>query len=644
MAGFRRFAQDAGLTIAQLSPSHVRAVCDQVRRAGSLPSVRLVLIGGDRFEPFHVEKLAAAFPNARVVHRYSTSETNWVASAEIDLEACPDVSPLPLGWPVPWLGVDVVDEDGRSVEAQGVGQVVVEGGALALGYWADPERTAARFTSARPGRGSGDPALPTGVDIRAYATGDMVRRDPDGLLTFVGRGDRTGKVHGVLVDLEVVEQAVRAVAGVAQAAVVTWAAGDGETRIAAFVVADRSGQERTGAAIRRDVALDLPQSMVPATVELVRELPVTNRGKTDHAELAERAGRRGRAAFVAPADPREQQVAAIFEAVLGIDRVGRDDDFYSLGADSLDTMALVVGLESALGGHADAALILRHPTPAGLAAALDLPDADGATGYLVRAVRGPEGRIPVVLCPGGGGGEIELMSALARAIGDRTAYVTVPRGFTRRERPDRSIPAMAASVVRDVLAQSGPAPVCLAGYSSGGMVVFEAAQRLRAAGVRVPVVVLIDTPSPKPALDRIRGRLGERVAGVGARQLPIALRPLAYTRAVLRPRRWWWQATAGLVPRTGREQWDAFAVLREHALDWYRPGRYGGDVVLLRATDQEDVAKRTGDLSGWQAFLERPARIVDVEGRHSTVVRPPFLEGTAATIRAELATYDDGGP
>ncbi len=632
--GFGAFALDVGLTIAQLSPAHVRAICDEVHRVGTVPSLRLVIIGGDRLEPFHVERLASAFPNARVVHRYSTSETNWIAGAEVDVARCPDLGPVPLGWPVPWLAVDVVDEEGWSVAADGTGQVVVEGDALALRYWQDPERTAARFT---PGTGARQPH----GDDRRFATGDTVRRQADGLLAFIGRGDRAVKVNGVLVDLVTVEQAVRDVAGVTQAAVVTWDAGDGATRIAAFVVMDREGQERTGAAIRRDVAVDLPQSMVPATVGIVRELPVTVRGKVDHVALEARASRMGRAPYVAPADPREEQVTALFARVLGIERVGRDDDFYDLGADSLDTMALVVGLQSQLGIDADPAMVLRHPTPAALVAASEAPGARAAwRGHLIRVVHGPDGPTPVVLCPGGGGGEIELMSALGRAIGDRTAYVTVPRGFVRRAAPDRSIVAMAAAVVRDVLAETDQAPVALAGYSSGGMVVFEAARQLRAAGVTVPVVVLVDTSAPEPAGARIRRRIGGRLAATRARRLPMARRPYAYARAMLRPRRWWWELTAGVVPRTGRDQWDSFAVVREHALDWYRPGRYDGDVVLLRAADQEGVAKRTGDMSGWSAFLDRPARVVDIQGRHSTVLRPPFLECSAGTIRGVLAQVD----
>jgi thioesterase domain-containing protein len=160
----------------------------------------------------------------------------------------------------------------------------------------------------------------------------------------------------------------------------------------------------------------------------------------------------------------------------------------------------------------------------------------------------------------------------------------------------------------------------------------------------VPVVVLIDTRAPDPAGRRIRRRIAARVVAVQTGGLPQPAKSLAYVRAVVRPRRWWWGMTAGHVARTGPAQWNCFTVLREYALDRYRPGRYGGDVVLLRAADQSDGHKATGDLSGWLRLLDRPARIVEIEGRHSTVVRPPYLQGTAERVRAALQSHDAERP
>jgi acyl-coenzyme A synthetase/AMP-(fatty) acid ligase len=236
----------------------------------SVRNVRLVSLGGDRVLPEQLAAARSVFPDAVLLHRYSTTETYWIAGhALAPDEPLPD-GLTPLGRPVPWLTVEIADESGTPVANDDVGEVLVTGDHLALGYLGDPERTAAKFHDGPAGR--------------TYATGDRARRRADGVLEFVGRTDDVRKVRGVLVDLAAVERALAALPGVETAAVVSSdrAAGTGLT---AFV----TGPDIRPARVRADLAEALPSAMVPARILAVAELPLTPRGTIDRDTLSKQA-------------------------------------------------------------------------------------------------------------------------------------------------------------------------------------------------------------------------------------------------------------------------------------------------------------------------------------------------------------------
>ena len=229
---------DRGITALQMSPSHARAL-HEAAPTGGFPSLRLALVGGERLTVEQGRMLCATFPNARVVYRYSTSETFWVAGAELDrskLEAAP-AGVLPQGWTVPWLDVALVD---RSPGDAGVetGELQVIGDALSVGYFDDAALTAERF--------------PEHEGHRGFRTRDLFRRYPDGLLHHAGRLDRTLKVKGIRVDLDAVERALRALPPVDDA-VVGAVPLRGGSRLVARVTVVGGGDAVTGASLRRDL-------------------------------------------------------------------------------------------------------------------------------------------------------------------------------------------------------------------------------------------------------------------------------------------------------------------------------------------------------------------------------------------------------
>lgn len=603
------------------------------RATGECPSVRWVLTGGDTLTWSHVDTVRRVFPTARVLHRYNTSEANWVAGVEIPAGAGPAAGPIPLGWPVPWLDVDLADDEGTVLDAAGEGELVVRGEDLSLGYLDDPALTAERFATAG-GR-------------RSYRTLDRAVRAPDGLLRFAGRVDATVKVHDTLVDPVRVEAALVAQPGVQAAAVVAATGPDGSVSLRAFVVAP--GLHATG--IRGALADALPLAMIPATVDVVDDLPLTAMGKVDARALADRVTTAGAvpAAVETPRTEGEATIVARFGAVLGRDGIGRDDDLLVLGADSLALEEIATGLADDLGRPVTVPMLLRHPTAADLAAVLrsSARPRSARESHLIRvaSVDGPG--VPLVLFAGGGGVQLSGVARLARHVGGRRCYLVLPRGYEYRSRIDRTVPDIAASMVNDWLRDHPGSPVVVGGMSAGGNLAVEAARQLRAAGVDVALTVVLDTPPRSPHLRRgrsLRAAIPRNIrAGVAARRASgrgTGLLRRAYwalrvirERAAIRIR----AAIARWTPLDSARRALAFRCVVAVALERYREEPVDVDVLLVRAAEADPLSLGTGpeDLR-WGDYVTGALDVVTVPGVHETLVDDPFVIDTAAAISEAL--------
>ncbi|MZE76014.1 AMP-binding protein, partial [Streptomyces sp. SID5475] len=295
-----------------------------------------------------------ACPDVLVRHLYGPTETTLCATWH---ELRPgDVlgEVLPIGRPLPGRRTFVLDAFLQPVPPGVTGELHVAGAGLARGYWGGPGPTGERFVAC--------PFLP---GERMYRTGDLVRWTRDGELLFAGRADTQVKIRGYRVELGEVEAALAASPGVAQAVVVAREDRPGERRLVGYVVPDGTGGPDPQA-VRERAAAVLPEYMVPAAVLVLDTLPVTRNGKVDRAALpapdfTERvAGREPRTAA-------EETLCRLFAEVLGVERVGVEDSFFSLGGDSIMSMQL-----AARARRADllfkAQDVFERETPAGLAA------------------------------------------------------------------------------------------------------------------------------------------------------------------------------------------------------------------------------------------------------------------------------------
>jgi hypothetical protein len=237
-----------------------------------------------------------------------------------------------------------------------VGELAIAGAGLARGYWRDPERTAASFI-AHPATGE-----------RLYRTGDLGRWLPDGTIEFLGRADSQVKLHGHRIELGEVEAALARLDGVQEAVAAVREDDPGRPRLVAYVVA-RAGSAVTAVELQAALRTILPDYLVPSAVVLLDRLPLNPNGKVDRRALPspERLDPAGRGEpYQAPTTERERRLAAIWAAVLRVARVGRHDDFFALGGDSVLGIQVSVRARQA-GLHFTPRELFGHATVAELA-------------------------------------------------------------------------------------------------------------------------------------------------------------------------------------------------------------------------------------------------------------------------------------
>ncbi|MFE4582693.1 amino acid adenylation domain-containing protein, partial [Streptomyces chartreusis] len=302
---------------------------------------REVLTGGDVVPARAVQRVRAACPDVRVRHLYGPTEVSLCATWHLlePGEESPQV--LPVGRPLGNRQVYVLDAYLHPVAPGVTGELYIAGAGLARGYLGRAGLSAERFV-----------ACPFADGERMYRTGDMVRWTSDGELVFVGRADAQVKVRGFRVELGEVEAALAAEAGVGQAVVTAREDRPGEKRLIGYVVPD--GEDVNTELLREHLAKVLPEYMVPAALIVLDALPLTANGKVDHKALPAPDF----AVRVTGREPRtdaERTLCETFAAVLGLERVGTEDDFFHLGGDSITSMQVV-----ARAGRADLVLTPRQ--------------------------------------------------------------------------------------------------------------------------------------------------------------------------------------------------------------------------------------------------------------------------------------------
>ncbi|WTD04514.1 amino acid adenylation domain-containing protein [Streptomyces albidoflavus] len=339
---------DRRTTVCFLATPLAEVVLEQPAVAGT--HLRTLLTGGDTLH----RSPAAGLP-FRLVNNYGPTESAVVATAG-EAHPAEDGGAPAIGRPVDNSSAYVLDRYGRPVPTGVAGELHLAGEGLARGYAQRPALTAERFVA--------DPFGPPGS--RMYRTGDLVRYRPDGSLDYLGRIDSQVKLRGFRIELGEIENVLAGLAEVSQAAVLVEEVPGRAGRLVAYTVAEEGATVRPEELTARTREV-LPGYMVPARVEVLPAMPLTPNGKIDRRALAAAApGTTSPGAHVAPRTETERALAGIWAEVLGVARVGVEDNFFALGGDSILSLQVVARARRA-GLRLLSRDIFRHQTVAALA-------------------------------------------------------------------------------------------------------------------------------------------------------------------------------------------------------------------------------------------------------------------------------------
>lgn len=572
-------------------PAAVYPLVDLAAADGFRPlrSLRHLALGGEtpdltRLRPW----LSSGECRAVLLNIYGPTEAADIACAARIDPAAADSAPVPIGRPIPNVRAYVLDSRLAEQPPGVVGELCLAGIGLASGYVGDPALTAEKFTTASP-------SLP---GERLYRTGDLARRLPTGDLVVVGRADAQVKLLGHRIELGEVEQALRTLPGVREAAAVLRPLpGTGEPRLCGYVI-PQPGAKPDPLNLRAALGRGLPAAAVPAEVVVLDSWPRTPNGKIDRNALPapEQAHR---AAARPPRTATERALLPLWREVLADDTVSPDENFFVAGGHSLGAALLAIRIRDVLRRDVSIVDVYQAQTAAALARLLDRrPAADSPLRLLAD---GDDGG-PAVYCFPPIAGYAWTMAGFAQHLGGRV------HGF---DFPHSADPAATAAEL--IAATHANRPRFLVGYSAGGVLAAATALALQARGESVDGLVLLDSVPPPPP----------------ARRAPTTDNDVAQTvREVLDDP----QLTAH-IHATGA---DRVADTVTRYARWHAEEPLAGtihcDLLLLTAADGDP-----GYGAGWQARTTGTVRVQPARGSHADLLSGTHALANADPVRTWLA-------
>lgn len=617
-----RLVDSEGVTVLQATPATWRMLLG-VQWPGW--SKLRVLCGGEAMTRDLAEALLAKAPC--VWNLYGPTETTiWSTMCRMS----PDETAVSIGRPIDNTEVYILDRYGQPLPAGGVGELHIGGAGLARGYLNRPELTAEKFIPHPFGAAPG---------ARVYRTGDLARWWPDGRIECLGRVDHQVKIRGFRIELGEVEARLSAHPEVKFAAVVARSDGPQEDYLAAYWVPQAEDAAPDAAHLRAFLAEVLPRHMIPAVFVRMNAFPLTPSGKIDRRTLPapDREAFEPTGTYLAPRDDTERTLVELFEQVLGVKPVGIRDDFFALGGHSLSAARLVTRVDAALGKRMALATLAAAPTIEQLAPVLTGHAASGS-GVIVPFRR--TGGEPPLLLVAGVGGHVLIFRDLAGLLGpDQPVYGIQGIGLDGQEAPLNRMEDIAARYLAEVDALALAGPVTVAGWSMGGVLAFEMARQLHAAGRPPHAVVIIDAYAPWviSPLERVRLHLQ-----AFARRSPrgkLTYLAQRFSNRMNRMRRSFGIETvsAGLDGEMA-ERVRRSTLAQFEALANYRPQPLNADidVDLLRAEQTEGVTDpRSSDVYlGWRSLVQGSIRVTDIPGCHTGIFQQENVGALAAAISA----------
>jgi amino acid adenylation domain-containing protein len=612
------------ITVVTLPPSALAVTPD-----ASLPALATVVSAGEACPAPTANRWAGV---CKFINAYGPTETTVCATAGAHSPS--DQAP-PIGRPIGNLTVYVLDSVMRAVPTGAAGEMYIGGAGVARGYAQAAEITAERFVpdpfSERPG-------------ARLYRSGDRVRYLPEGDIEFLGRTDQQLKIRGFRVEPGEIESALASHPGVLEALVV----GRGESpelqKLVAYVVlkeapgVETMSEGKAAAQLHQFLAARLPAHLLPSTIVFLREFPKSPNGKTDLSLLPAPESLTAKD-IVPPRDLTEYQLLQIWKEAIGSENIGVRDNFFQIGGHSLLAVRLMAQIQRVLGIDLPVSTLFTHGTIEEMAALIRRTDRTQGVSPSVSIQ--PKGDKPPIFLAHPAGGTVLCYFELAKRLApDYPIYGLQSLGLTAHHQPEADLERMAASYNEAVRAIQPAGPYNFGGVSMGGILAYEMARQMAAAGERIALLALFDT-NAEAALNTAASPDEDELALVVSLMPPVISLSVEdlerldeESRLVLILER---LKAASLVPFDfDIDQVRRYVdVMRTNirSMRSYVPRSYPGKITLFLASQSNSSGDRA---KGWGALGLGGVEVIDVPGNHGTMLAEPHVSKLAETLKACL--------
>ena len=627
--GIAAQARRHGVTHFQCTPSQSRILLLHAETRAMLAQLKQLIVAGEALPQDLSDELCRTVSAGEVINGYGPTEVTVYSAMSRMYEG----AAVTIGRAIPGVHAFIVDERGQLVPWGSVGELWLGGDSVTRGYLARPELTAERFTR--------NPFAPAGGD-RLYRSGDLVRLDAEGLMVYLGRNDNQVKIRGYRLELGEIESTISDVPGITGAVVTAFGAGEAKRLVAYLTTMPEFAGERE---LRSQLKVSLPEFMVPSSYVIIDAFPLTPSGKIDRMALPDPGVMDAQEEYVAPETATERILCEIWSTGLSVPRVGTSDDFFALGGHSLLAVRIFNDIEKACGIRLPLTLLFDGPTVGQLAARIDQQHGDlspASVAWTTLVPIKPTGCLPPFFCAAGiGGSPMNLVHISAELDPEQPFYGLQHRGIDGKLAPHETIRSMAEEFLADIRTIQPHGPYYVGGYSMGGVVAYEMAILLREQGEDVGLVVLLDTQAPTLPHWTMRerfmahwGRLQkEGPAYLLRRSIQFSVRQITHAKT-------WFNLTLSSKD-TFSLRHDLVQDAGHKALRRYLPGKYGGDVLLLRAQlrlkSTDGIGYRMHESNGWRGYVTGKLSIEQVGMQHLEMVTAAAAPSTAEPIAEALA-------
>ncbi|GAC1538344.1 MAG: hypothetical protein NVS2B17_12160 [Candidatus Velthaea sp.] len=606
------------------------------RHPGMFAALRSLIIGGEVLRPEAARAVLSAGAPGQLVNVYGPTETSTFATAFVIREILPSQASVPIGTPVSQTSVYLLDRAGNLVPPGIAGEICIGGPGVARGYLRRPDLTAERFVY--------DPFRPSGATM--YRTGDRARYRNDGTIDFIGRVDSQIKLRGYRIELDEIEAVIRRHASVRDVVVLV----NHDALVAYVVPVEGAGTDRILMDLDTLTRRWLPAYMVPAYA-LVPSLPLNANGKIDRAALSRNVVQKHDSRIRSDAKTgaqtmTESALILLWEEVLNVQDIGTTDDFFALGGHSLLAVRVVAEFHRRYGRTFPISALFANSTIESLARFIDDANGDDMSDIVVNS---SGTRSPFFFLHGDLEGGGLYCRALAQGLDpEQPMYAFAPLGIDGSPVPS-TIEAAATEYLLRIRSIAPTGPYRLGGYCQGGLIAFELARQLRAAGEGVDALILVD-PGTAPDLAFVRPplHLYARLRALSPeREQELLLRvrralafaselrakpPRRAIRDIFEYARRAWRITRGGTahespggePTSDRiMHWHNLYARVYGMVAAFVPRRYAGPMTMIFATDRKPViARRRGadPAAYWRARTGAKIERHMVRGDHYSIV------------------------